>query len=440
LSRDWREARDRWSYYINQEATWASGVHLRSDIRRVSDPWYFRDFSSFNYYQEHAAPAQDDRFRQVSFPTDGSLGSLDSTVRATRDWSLVNLTALARYTDDFSSSSNDATLQKYPEVILTGFRRPLFSTPLQIEFAAGYDHLYRSQGQKGHLWELAPTLTLPFKLGSAVQVTPQVGFLGSLWERTDSEAGTGDRRGERGAVQFGSALSTEAHRIYDTGGRFGEKIRHGIQPEISYRYVTEDREPVPGFLEPVPGQHSLSFALTNTLIARLREEDGRIRYREVMRFKLAQSYDIHEARRDPGATGKDSRPFGSVAIELDLSPVDALSLAARNRYNVNSGAWEQANYDLTLSDGRGNALAGGYRYTRDKVEEFNLSLKASLAPSLEAIYVLRQNRLERRTVEATYGIRFIRQCWNIEIGLSDRQDDRAVMATVSLYGIGGRSR
>ena len=76
-------------------------------------------------------------------------------------------------------------------MILTGFRRPLFGSPLQFEFAAGYDHFYRQEGQKGHLWEMNPTLYLPMNLGPYVQVTPQAGFRESVWERTDSGDGCG---------------------------------------------------------------------------------------------------------------------------------------------------------------------------------------------------------------------------------------------------------
>ena len=40
----------------------------------------------------------------------------------------------------FSLIDNNATLQKYPEATLTGFRQPLFDSPLQIDFTAAYGH------------------------------------------------------------------------------------------------------------------------------------------------------------------------------------------------------------------------------------------------------------------------------------------------------------
>ncbi|MHB8771901.1 MAG: LPS-assembly protein LptD [Syntrophales bacterium] len=438
ISRDWQEDRHRWSTYLNHETTTADGLTLRTDIRRVSDPWYFRDFSSFNYYLDHYSQTGDERFRRVSFRGDESLGSLDSTVRLSKDWSLQNLTALARYTDDFAVPNNDATLQKYPEVVLTGFRRPLLTTPLQFAFGAGYDHFYRREGQRGHLWEVGPTLYLPLGIGPSVQLTPQAGFRESVWERSDSGTDTADRRGSREVFQLGASLSTELQRVYDLGGVAVEKIRHGIKPELTYTFIPEaSQDNAPDFLARIPAQHSLAYGLTNTLLARVREKDGRVTYREMMRLKLAQTYDIREARRDRTASQAASRPFGDLILELDLSPYQQVALSARNIYGVNSGDWKQANYDLILSDSRGDSVTAGYRYTRDVLEEVNLSLSASVTSSLDALYVLRHNQRDGRTVEATYGVRYRRQCWNFEVAVSDRQDDRTFMVYLSLLGMGG---
>ncbi len=441
MSRDWQESRNRWSYYLNHESTFPSGFAVRSDIRRVSDHWYFRDFASYNYYLDHYLETGEERFERVSFRGDESLGSLDSTARLTKDWSLYNLTALARYTDDFSTASNDTTLQKYPEVTLTGFRRPLAGSPLQFEFMAGYDYFYRGEGQKGHLGEITPTLYLPMKLGPNVQMTSQAGFRGSIWERSDSATEREKKRGDREVYQLGAALTTEMNRVYDFGGAEVEKIQHVIKPEVTYSFIPNVvQDNIPDYLAKIPGQHALTYALTNTLVARTRMKDGRVGYREIMRLKLAQTYDILESRRDAAGTGMDNRPFSDVTMELDLVPHRYLALSARNIYSVNTGDWKQTNYDLSVSDTRGDSATVGYRYTRDALEEINLSLKAAVTSSLDAIYILRHNKKDGKTIESTYGVTYRRQCWYFEINLSDREDDRTIMFYLSLLGMGTRAR
>lgn len=436
-SRDWQEDRSRWSYYFNHETSSASGFSIRSDIRRVSDHWYFRDFSSFNYYLDHYALTGEDRFQRISFRGDESLESLDSTVRLVKDWSLYNLTALVRYTDDFSSPSNDATLQKYPEVTMTGFRQPVFGSPLQLELTAGYDYFFRQEGQRGHLWEMQPTLYLPMNMGRYAQITPQAGWRQSVWQRSDSLQNGGDRYGDREVIQLGTLASTEIHRVYDVGGPAVEKIRHGIKPEITYTFIPDpSQDYAPDFLQRIPGQHGITYALTNTLLARMRGADGNVGYRELMRFKVSQTYDILEARKDVTVPGVERHPFSDVELELDLSPLQYIALSSRNSFSVKSGNWTRNNYDLTLSDNRGDSVTAGYRYTRDVLEEINLMLRSSLTSSFDAIYLLRRNQRDGRTIESTYGIKYRKQCWNVEVSLSDREDDRTIMVALSLYGIG----
>ncbi|MDA8123915.1 MAG: LPS assembly protein LptD [Deltaproteobacteria bacterium] len=443
ISRNWQDDRRRWSYYLNHETTFSPGFTLRSDLRKVSDPWYFRDFSAFNYYLDNYSTTGEDRYRRVPFLANETLGSLDSTVRLTKDWSLYNLTALVRYTDDFSSNSNDATLQKYPEVTITGFRQPVLGERLQMDFTGGYTHWYRGEGQKGHIGEISPTFYLPMKLGPYLQLTPQAGFQGDLWERSDSLADSGDKRGDRKIFRFGSTASTEISRVFEVGGKRVEKIRHAIKPEFAYTYIpetTQDR--IPNFLAQIPAQHGLTYGVTQTLLARMKDAQGKVSYQEMMRFKVSQTYDIREARRDVAASGKETRPFGDVSLELDLVPYPFLSFAARNIYNVNSGGWKQNNYDLTLSDPRGDTLTAGYRYTRDTLEEINVALKAVLTPSVDFIYMLKRNQLANKIVEATYSVKYRKQCWDIELVWSDKDNgangtdarDQTIMLYVSLSG------
>ncbi|MCX5821681.1 MAG: LPS assembly protein LptD [Deltaproteobacteria bacterium] len=437
ISRDWQESQNRWSFYLNHETTFSSGFAVRSDISRVSDHWYFKDFSSSNYYLDNYSASGTDRFRRITFLGDESLGSLDSTVRLTKNWSQHNLTAVARYTDDLSSQTNNATLQKYPEVILTGFRQTLFGSPLQYDFTATYDNFYRQEGQKGHLWEVNPTVYLPLRLGPYVQATPQAGFRGNVWDRSDSVADSGDKYGDREVFTLGTTLSTEIYRVFDVKGEEVEKIRHGIRPDITYTFIPEaSQNYAPDFLARIPAQNNLTYGITNTFLTRMRAKDGKISYREMMRFRLGQIYDIQESRRDAASGTADNRPFGAVTLELDLSPIPSLSFAARNIYSVNSGVWTQTNYDLAVSDSRGDSAILGYRYTQSSLEEVNLTLKAALTPSLDALYILRQNRLDNKIVESTVGIKYRKQCWIFEFNVTDTSTDRAFMFYFSLLGLG----
>jgi LPS-assembly protein len=355
-----------------------------------------------------------------------------------QDWSLYNLTVLARYTDDFSSPDNNLTFQKYPEVNWTAFRRPLFDGPLQMEYSGRYDYFFSQEGQKGHLWELSPTLYLPVNLGRYLKMTSWTGLRAEVWERTDSMTSSVGRHGQRGIFSFGTVLSSELSRTFDVNARRIEKFRHVIKPEITYTYAPSvDNGAISEFLDPFTDYHTLRYGVVSTVTAKEMSAAGTAGYWEMMRLKISQAYDFREARRDENVTAAGVRPFGDVTLELDATPVRYLSFSTRNTFDPNSGRIVQNNCDVALTDRRGNAVSAGYRYTRDILEEINLVLHGELTDALGLSYTLRKNQFDRTTIESSVGIRYKRQCWSVAVTISDRYGDRNIMVYFSLAGLGG---
>jgi len=121
LVRNWN-GRDRWAIYVNQEKTFGEDVYLRADIAHVSDSFYFKDFTSYNYFlanyrEKHPLP-----FQQIDFYGNESLSFLDSSIRMAKNWQDYQLSVLAKNTQDLTKDTDKSTLQKYPEVTLTGVK------------------------------------------------------------------------------------------------------------------------------------------------------------------------------------------------------------------------------------------------------------------------------------------------------------------------------
>jgi LPS-assembly protein len=460
ISRDWQSDQQRWSFYLNHQTAFSPTSYVRADIMKVSDSWYFRDFNSYNYYLGNYS-RQEGQFRKISFLGDQSLGAVDSTVRFVKNWPLYNLTGLVKYSDDLTSATNNAaTLQRYPEITFTGIKRPIMGSAYNLEFAGSYDYFYRGEGQKGQLYDVVPVLSRPFNLGVYLQVNPEIAMRETYWSRDDSDPG-GNKQGNRPLYRLSFNLNTEVHRIFNLGGRTLDKIRHGIKPELTYTYIPyADQPDMPNYVTAVSEQNTLTYGFTNTFIARMKEKDGRASYREFLRFKLSQTYDLKEARRGEVSSGPERRPFSDVDMELDFLPLSYLSFAARNKFSVNSGEWKQMNYDLSLRDERGDAATVGYRYTQNALytpnflsvqnflytqnapcaqsalEQINLALNAVITRSIAATYVLRRNELDHKTLEETYGLKYRKQCWATEVQYSKRENDTIYMVLISLYGLG----
>ncbi|MCX7635119.1 MAG: LPS assembly protein LptD, partial [Syntrophales bacterium] len=436
LRRDWDGPTKRWALYGSHEQHFSRSFYVRADIARVSEPFYFKDFSSGNYFLDHYSPGREQPFKRVTFVGNESLNALDSTMRIVKGGERFHLTALVKSTDDFTVASNDGTLQKYPEITLAAVKMPLFGTLLHGEGTATYDYFYRGEGQRGHYWDINPLLSLPFGFGDYLQITPAAGVRGTIWSRDDDINDGLKKGGNREVYTGGVTVASEVPRVFVIGGKEIAKIRHSIRPEVTYRYtrVAHQDHAMPNYVTAVDDANTLSYALINTLTARVKDNGSGGKYVEFLRIKLAQSYDIREAGRDE-TPGREKRPFSDVEVEVDLRPVSYLSAAVRNRYAVYDGTWTQANYEASLASPRGDRASLTYRYTRDRLEETNLSLKAMVTRELSLSFVAKWDHLNHRDIEKLYSFLYQRQCWSLGFEYGDRDTDKTYGLKLSLYGL-----
>jgi LPS-assembly protein len=451
-SRDWQEMHKRWSYYLNHQTDFDSQFYVRTDLKKVSDKWYFKDFSAQNYYLDNYAQTAQDNFKNVSFRGDQSLRYLESTLRVFKGWSNYNLTGMINSTEDFAALNNNQTLQRYPEIVLTGIKQPFLNTPLYYEFTGAYDYLYRGEGEKGHFVDFSPTVSMPFNISSYLKITPQFALKETFWSRDDNQTDSKDKTADRTVYNASVSLSSQLSRVFDVKTKDWEKIRHEIKPEIIYSYVpnvSADNVPdyyLPAsspFLMPVSTlsgdalteQNAVAWSLTNTFTAKVKDNTGAYSYLEFLRLKLFQAYDLHEANKDMAGSTSERRPFSDMGIEFDLAPHKYFSFKARNIYNVYDG-WKQNNYDVHISDKRGDSLLIGYRDTQDSVEEINLNLKAVITDHIDGTIVSRHDILNSKTIENSVGFVYHKQCWGMGFDVTETTDDLRFMFKISLAGLG----
>ena len=449
-SRDWQEMHKRWSYYLNHQTNFDAQSYLRMDLNRVSDNWYFRDFSAHNYYRDNYAGYLEDPFKKVSFNGDESLRSLESTARLFKGWSNYSLSALVSSTDDFAAVNNDQTLQKYPEITFTGIKQPFLKSPVYFEFTGLYDYFYRGDGQKGHFFDFAPTFSLPFNLSRYAKVIPQIGFRETYWSRDDDQT-SGDKSGTRSIYNASLSMSSQVSRVFDVHIQNWEKIRHEIKPEIFYSYIPnikQDNIPdympvIAPFVAPVTAptnnvlaeQNAVGWALTNTFTAKAKDKAGANNYLEFLRVKLFQTYDINESKKGMEGSLTERRPLSDIGLEVDVRPHKYFSFMARNKYNIYEG-WRETNYDLNISDWRGDNITIGYRYTIDSIEEINVQGKAVITKFLDGTFIARRDQLNSRTVENTVGLLYHEQCWAVGFDVTQTNTDTRFVIKLSLSGLG----
>jgi LPS-assembly protein len=451
-SRDWQDMHRRWSYYLNHQTNFDSQFYIRTDLKQVSDKWYFKDFSAQNYYLDNYAQTAENNFKNVSFKGDQSLRYLESTVRVYKGWSNYNLTGLINSTEDFAAVNNDQTLQKYPEMVLTGIKQQFLSTPLYYEFTGAYDYLYRSEGDKGHFIDFSPTVSLPFNISDYFKVTPQFTLKETFWSRDDNQTDSKEKTADRTVYNASVSVSSQISRVFDVNMNNWEKIRHEIKPEVTYSYVPNvSADNVPDYYLPASSlfvmpwttlsgdalteQNAVAWSLTNTLTARVKDAAGAYSYLEFLRLKLFQTYDLHEANKDMAGSTVERRPFSDMGIEFDFAPYKYFSFKSRNLYNVYDG-WKQNNFDLNMKDARGDSLLIGYRYTLDSIEEINFGLKAMITGNIEGALVSKYDLFNSRTIENSVGFMYHKQCWSMGFDVTETDNDVRFLFKISLAGLG----
>jgi len=451
-SRDWQGMHRRWSYYFHHQTNLSPQLYFRTDLNKVSDKWYFKDFSSHNYYLDNYSIKAGDAFREVFFKGDRSLRYLESTARVFKGWSNFSLMGNINTTEDFSVYSNDQTLQRYPEIILTGTKQRFLNTPLYYELTGTYDYLYRGKGEKGHFVDVSPSVSLPFDLFGFMKVIPQFTLKETFWSRDDDQADLKKKTADRTVYNASLSLSGQIFRVYDVNMKSWEKIRHEIKPEITYAYVPDvSAEDVPDFYlsssspfvtplstftgDALTKKNVVAWSLTNTLTSRIKDDQGVSSYLEFLRLKLYQLYDINEARKDLTGIGEKRRPFSDAGIEFDLTPHKYLSLKSRNIYNFYDG-WKQNNFDVHVRDGRGDSLLIGYRLTSESTEEINVGLKAMIPGHMEINLISRYDLKNSRKIENSLDLVYRRQCWSVGFGATETEDDVRFLFQVTLTGLG----
>ena len=454
-NRDWQEMHKRWSYYINHQTNFDSQFYVRTDLIKVSDKWYFKDFSSQNYYADNYARTGENNFKNIPFKGDQSLRYLESTARIYKGWSNINITGLINSTEDFAAVNNDHILQKYPEIILTGIKQPLLNTPVYYEFTGSYDYFYRGEGQKGHYVDFSPTVSVPFNISRYVKIIPQFALKETFWSRDDSQTDSKEKTADRTLFNASVSLSSQISRIFDVNMNGWEKVRHEVKPEFVYSYVPDvNMDNVPDYYRPassmfqMPGtipftpvsgealteQNAVAWSLTNTFTAKIKDEHGAYSYLEFLRFRLFQTYDIYEANKSMEGATEGRRPLSDLGIEFDLSPHKYFSFMARNIYNVYDG-WKQTNYDLNIKDWRGDMMTIGYRYTSESIEEINFYLKAVITGNIDGTLISRHDLFNSKTIENTIGLFYHKQCWGVGFDITETDDDVRFLFKVSLAGL-----
>jgi len=350
-----------------------TNLNVKSLVRYQNDPGVVRDFFE-SEYRENPQPY--------------------TFVEVNKFWQNFSLDVLAQpRVNNFYE-----TVERLPDVRLSGFRQQLGNTPLyyESESSAGwYRRLFASTNNApgGMSYEAARAdtyhqLTLPQTYFGWLNFTPRVG--GRFTYYTDANgpgsetvnAGTREHDVYRGVFNTGAEVSLKASRVWPALQNTAldlDGLRHIVVPSANYVYVPEPNyrpSEIPKFdyelpslrllpnqfpeynsIDSVDSQNVIRFGLGNKLQTK--------RQGEVIDFLNWQVYTDWRLRPDTTEATNYHRTFSDVYSDVTLRPRSWLTLQSQTRYDINEKQWTMALHNIAIQPNDRWSFTIGHFYVRE---------------------------------------------------------------------------
>jgi len=414
------------------------GILTRLDVDFVSDYDYLREFQRPGVGIAYRSELDEESGRpldEIRSPT------RRSALRLSRDFQDFSIQALGSYHQRPERPEQDTTPQPLAGLDLAMLPKKIPGLPAFLSMESEYGSIYRETGSRGESLSLAPLITYPLWPIPSLEIVPSAKYLMTTQWIEDPQAGRVEQT--KDAYELGFEISTILERIFDVQVGAVKRIKHKVQPTLSYTFrpYSEEEKFSPWF-EPVDTWkrlNSISLSLQNYLDARREDNKGNPSYSQSMNLNLTQSYDLDEAR-EAKHSGEERTPYGPLEASLSLTPHSALDLSA----GINYDHYEQhllsgnLGLDLTVnrSRGRKDSYAIDYVYARDSAKQLNYELAINLFYGISVGAEGKRDLIEKHDIQDAYWIDYQSQCWGVRLFYEDLDEERRVMLAFSLLGFG----
>jgi LPS transport system D len=468
------------------------------DATTVSDPLILRELNVWTLSRSIGSITYPNQF-QLMREAKSDFGLLDTFRNAYLQVGGVYNQDLIQY--------QPFALQTLPELLLSG-RKDLLGGLLYTDYDITGDNFYRNVGQSGLRLDLNPRVTLPWRWGDylygfgslglretmydtsghLIDITP-VGEDGRKYNNGLSLGPLGDGGFQSRQLIYGTAgIASEIEKVYDLNWEAAEKLKHTIEPFVTYAYVPNvDQGSLPLFDETdrVEGRSLITYGVTSRFFLKVaprqipqgegqetaneqQEEENEFAIHpfmsrsfvngstveEILRLTLEQAYDTTHAIA-PGS--------GSRLSDLDLIgtafPTSSFTLGGQLTYSPQASDIHYASTYLGFQPSwirnskisTGSSLQISYIYigpgpgsTPGVNAGFNEYLTArayyELFNRVGVLFAPGYNFVTHKLQTAEYGLRIKPpcNCWAFDMGISNtvNPSETAFQFQLTLGGLG----
>lgn len=392
---------------------WQHTGDLPGGVRMVADALYVNDDDYFEDFGEIAEDYNRDKVQSI--------------FSLSKSWGKFNLVGQFKYTKDLEVD-DPTTLQLLPRISFDATRQRIGETVFYYELETEYTNFWRDQGLRGERLMLRPSLAASLQLWDVIDVAPEVAYRDRYyWGLSD-----GSDNEQEGIVEFSTKATSKLQRVYEQPIGSIDKLRHSIEPEVTYRYIPElDQSHLPDFDsgDRIAAVNRIEYALVQRFTARFEPEEGEPLYRELAYLRLSQSYDLREEAAD--------EPFSAIRAELTLLPTDWSKLRIDTTFAIDQGEWSKVAAEVEIYDQQENALSVNYRNDRDEdIDYVSLKLDVAFLKPFYVSYEKRYDFAESEQLEDVLGVEYRQQCWSVLMTFRENDTDRSLLLSFTMKGIG----
>jgi len=419
-----RSTASRWEFQFQHEEEIAEDLSMRADIKLVSDEFYYRDLE-----------------RKLELR---SLPYLDSNAFYVERWDTASLYLLGQYSVNLTQNNNQ-TPQKLPELRYSIFQEKI-AGPLYLSLDGSAVNFTVSEGDGVRRMDIGPQLTAAFG-GGGLGFTPRAGARTTYYS---NGAGTLSAEPVSRTYSFaGADLNARISRVYGQDAEAGiGRIRHSVEPTLSYSYIpeVEQADPVTGLpkilqfdaVDTVTKQNRVTAVLVNRLTAHYKDASGFLTY-DMLVLRVAQSYELNSA-----GTVSTFQSRSEITGELFWRTPKLLRVSADGKFNTYTNSLTSSNVSVGVASEE-VTVDVTHRYLRatpagqvpgNLRTEFLIGGAGFKVDQWRFNTQLWRDLESKKTTQQEYGARYASQCWGFGVSYIKRPGEVQYLMTLELKGLG----
>jgi LPS-assembly protein len=304
--------------------------------------------------------------------------SSESRATITKTWDNSTLDILTRYRDSTDVSS-DQTFAELPQITYKVPKYVLgdsdFYVNLDTSFTSFLTDLDSTPDVDDNFsvqrFDFHPQLSYPMSIAPWLSFTPTLGVRETTYSKGLDETDNNKRLDFFTRESFDFTARFEGPRIekiYKVNNKYIPKVKHLIEPRLTYSYIPDIDEEDRGKIKKLDGldsvnrQSSISYSLTQRLLQKELEKDQSFSTREILRFDISQSFNLIEATG--GEKPEDKKPFSDLRFDLDSRLTDYFEFNADTTFDIYNDVFKSWNFEVGVKPVDSLYLSVERRYVR----------------------------------------------------------------------------